>query len=620
MSRRLGGRRLRVLLALGGVVVLALVVAVPSAADITAMEGQQFSGVVDSATCASNPSTVTIDWGDPAGDTSAGSYDPSTGVSGTHTYAEEGTYTYTVTYSGGTGCPSSPDTFTANVPDGALTATGVNFNATQGTGFSGTVATFTDADPGGTASDYSATISWGDGNSSAGTISGPSGGSFSVNGTHTYSAPGSESVSVTITDQSTQGGTGGESQSMAFPSSTATVARAKALFPQCPPVYANTGCQFMIYFAKSGAKTVYEDPYQGPFEAAEDALIGVYNGSTKPIDALPLSAPGLFSFDGDGICNPGQAPLLPGCRVAPHEPAGTTCGAQGDACSFPPAAGEPFGYKEPGAVAPNTQNGYEGPTTWFSNVASNEDSGYVNFSPPLQPGQSTYFSLEEPPSAMALVVGGPTQPGLPPPLLGQSVNATPVSGIVYVKLPAKFAARDPGATAALVKGQGFVPLSEARQLPVGTIVDARAGTLGLTTASTVVGKLQTGTFRGGLYKIAQDANVRHKGLTTLSLLEGLFRGAPTYASCKVHRAADGAGAARVSKKALQTFHAKTHGHFRSRGRYAYATSSGTSWTMEDRCDGTWTTVQRDTVIVYDLVRHKTITLHAHHTYLARARR
>jgi hypothetical protein len=42
--------------------------------------------------------------------------------------------------------------------------------------------------------------------------------------------------------------------------------------------------------------------------------------------------------------------------------------------------------------------------------------------------------------------------------------------------------------------------------------------------------------------------------------------------------------------------------------------------MEDRCDGTWTTVQRDTVIVYDLVRHKTITLHAHHTYLARARR
>ena len=31
-----------------------------------------------------------------------------------------------------------------------------------------------------------------------------------------------------------------------------------------------------------------------------------------------------------------------------------------------------------------TQNGYEGPTTWFSNVSSDTSSGTVNFSPALQ--------------------------------------------------------------------------------------------------------------------------------------------------------------------------------------------------------------------------------------------
>jgi IPT/TIG domain-containing protein len=58
------------------------------------------------------------------------------------------------------------------------------------------VATFTDADPGGTASDYHATIHWGDGASSTGTI----GGHFTVTGTHTYTSTGTKTISVTITD------------------------------------------------------------------------------------------------------------------------------------------------------------------------------------------------------------------------------------------------------------------------------------------------------------------------------------------------------------------------------------------------------------------------------------
>ena len=62
---------------------------------------------------------------------------------------------------------------------------------------SGTVATFTDPDSSDAASDFSATINWGDGASSAGTISGGNG-AFAVAGSHTYAAPGAYTITVGI--------------------------------------------------------------------------------------------------------------------------------------------------------------------------------------------------------------------------------------------------------------------------------------------------------------------------------------------------------------------------------------------------------------------------------------
>ena len=66
------------------------------------------------------------------------------------------------------------------------------------------MATFTDDDPNGTASDYTATITWGDGNTSSGTISAKVGvgaaGVFTVSGTNTYAEEGTYAVSVTITE------------------------------------------------------------------------------------------------------------------------------------------------------------------------------------------------------------------------------------------------------------------------------------------------------------------------------------------------------------------------------------------------------------------------------------
>ncbi len=183
-------------------------------------------------------------------------------------------------------------------------------------------------------------------------------------------------------------------------------------FTECPAVDQNTGCQFLITVNNS-TETVLNDPNQGPYEASEDSLIGVLNNSSSPVSELPLAVPGsdLFSFDGDGICNPGGPPVPSGCAPQPGTPAGTDCtqGA-GGTCAFPVPSGEPAGYIEPGGSTGVPQNGYEGPTSWFSNVSTDTSSGVVHFSPALQPGQSTYFGLEEPPVGTTIGVGGTGAP------------------------------------------------------------------------------------------------------------------------------------------------------------------------------------------------------------------
>jgi hypothetical protein len=83
--------------------------------------------------------------------------------------------------------------------DPQITATGTPVSATEAAPFTAQVASFTDPDTSATASEYAATIKWGDGSSSAGTVSG-SGGSFAVSGEHVYADEGSYEVKVSIAD------------------------------------------------------------------------------------------------------------------------------------------------------------------------------------------------------------------------------------------------------------------------------------------------------------------------------------------------------------------------------------------------------------------------------------
>src|SRR5262249_31530873 len=104
---------------------------------------------------------------------------------------------------------------TVRVTDAPLTAgSPLTVNELQGVPFTNVpVATFTDANPAAPLSDFTATITWGDGTpSSAGPIVQPNGigTTFQVLGSHAYLLAGTVTSSVTITD------VGGQSTTATF--------------------------------------------------------------------------------------------------------------------------------------------------------------------------------------------------------------------------------------------------------------------------------------------------------------------------------------------------------------------------------------------------------------------
>jgi hypothetical protein len=186
---------------------------------ITGIEGAAFSGQIASFTdtnpkaplsdFVSSPGGVLINWGD--GTSSAGTVTQPGGVgtaflvNATHTYAEERTYTtsITVTDLGGSTAPASG---TATIGDAALAGSANSIKVVRNITFTGTVATFTDANPTAPQMDFTATIAWGDGSTFPGTITQPGGvgTQFVVGGTHTFGNPGNLTMTVTITDKGSQ--------------------------------------------------------------------------------------------------------------------------------------------------------------------------------------------------------------------------------------------------------------------------------------------------------------------------------------------------------------------------------------------------------------------------------
>ena len=124
-------------------------------------------------------------------------------VSGSGVFLEEGVYNVQTSISDGTVDPQEVVMNTVvTVNDAPLTVTSVStIQAKPKQTFKKVVANFTDADPHGTTSDYSATINWGDGSTPTGGAIAPNGlGGWMVTGTHSYNKAAGYSVTVTVND------------------------------------------------------------------------------------------------------------------------------------------------------------------------------------------------------------------------------------------------------------------------------------------------------------------------------------------------------------------------------------------------------------------------------------
>jgi autotransporter passenger strand-loop-strand repeat protein len=211
--------------------------------------------------------TATVDWGD--GTSTAGTVVDQNGtfdVDGTHIYKEEGKYTVGVTIKD-VGGSTAITTGNAKVIDAPLTASGASIKSVEGSSTGTvTIATFTDANPYASASDFAATIDWGDGTTAAGTIV-EHDGTFEVDGAHTYKGEGKYSVGVSIKD------VGG---STASAESTATISDADVLTGKGLSLQAHVGQNL-----KDVVVAPFEDTYTGNVASDFSATINWGDGATS---------------------------------------------------------------------------------------------------------------------------------------------------------------------------------------------------------------------------------------------------------------------------------------------------------------------------------------------------
>jgi hypothetical protein len=211
-------------------------------ATLFSTEGSRFSGTVaafaDTNTAATPATfTATINWGDGSPVTAGtivsvpGGFD----VLGTHSYADFGTYTTSISIVPANGSTANANGI-ADIADAALTAgtSPISRHAIPGapTG-SVVIGSFADADPNAVAGDYIGTINWGDGQTTALTasnfiITGHSGGTqFNVLGSHTYATKGTYDVTIQITDD--------DGNPLKTGGSTVTIDEAKFIVAAAPP-------------------------------------------------------------------------------------------------------------------------------------------------------------------------------------------------------------------------------------------------------------------------------------------------------------------------------------------------------------------------------------------------
>jgi hypothetical protein len=206
------------------------------------------------------------------------------------------------------------------------------------------------------------------------------------------------------------------------------------------------------------------------------------------------------------------------------------------------------------------------------------------------PPQTTNTTVA--PAAVDQVPTLPIVPGLPDPLIGQTVNIFPIKPPVLVKEPGK---------------KKFVLLTTPKQVRVGSVIDTRKGRVRITIAGKT-GRLDTADFYAGMFKVIQKRT--GSGIASMVLNGGRFRGCPRAPRAQLSRK-------RSKSRSIRHLWGAGGGAFRTVGRYSSATIRGTTWLTDDRCNGTLTRVTVGKVGVRDFVKRRTVVVKARHRYFAR---
>jgi len=189
-----------------------------------------------------------------------------------------------------------------------------------------------------------------------------------------------------------------------------------------------------------------------------------------------------------------------------------------------------------------------------------------------------------------------------PPIAGERGLATLVSGTVYVKLPA-----------GLSQLAGFVPLKGVAALPVGTIVDARRGTVALETAADGRAatdprrRLSRSRLSAAIFQIRQArARARARAIATQLVLQ-----TPPAADVGCRRQPP-------AKGIVRSLRATAKGFVRVSGGASFGVGRNATWRTVDRCGGTTTSVTRGVVRVFDKTKRRTVTVRAGRRYVVKA--
>ena len=209
-----------------------------------------------------------------------------------------------------------------------------------------------------------------------------------------------------------------------------------------------------------------------------------------------------------------------------------------------------------------------------------------------------------PPPATPTTPSPPTTPAAATvPVAGQTAAATVSGGVVLIKT-----------------GTTYQPLTGATSVPIGSTIDARKGTVTITTAADSLPagdprhRLQTGTFSAGIFAIKQQAE-RHRDQVPPA--DVLLRTAPhAIAHARCTRTGP------PTKGIVRMLHGVVKGAYRVlAGASTTALTHGT-FTVQDRCDGTLTHLTRGhatVTITRGRHRHRTLRLSAGQSYLAKVR-